>query len=203
MPRGRPQKFDEIAVLDAAAELFKRDGYDAVSVAQLCEETGLAMQSLYHRFGDKAGLYREALDRYGQTANDPQIAALEHAADPLAAVQRFVRQWKRHAGASRDDGCLFTQALARGDRADAEGPDTVARAYTTRLRRALTQTLRLAIEQEQLDPQADPAVLADLLLTMAFGVAVIGRGGMPASMIDHASTAALTLLDGAKPAAGA
>ncbi|MEM7682886.1 MAG: TetR/AcrR family transcriptional regulator [Planctomycetota bacterium] len=196
MPRGRPPQFDESKVLDTAATLFKRDGYDAVSVAELCSATGLAVQSLYHRFGDKAGLYREALQRYGCTANDPIIAELESAEDPLAAVAAFVRRWKRHAGASRDDGCLFTQALAQGDRSDAQAPDAVARAFTARLRRALTATLRRAADQKQLSADVDPAGLADTLLTLAFGVAVVGRGGMPGPMIDHAVASALALLRG-------
>ncbi|MBB6429465.1 TetR/AcrR family transcriptional regulator [Algisphaera agarilytica] len=198
MPRGRPPKFDEEQVLDTAAALFKRDGYDGVGVAELCKETGMAMQSLYHRFGDKAGLYREALERFGKTANDPQIQALEESDDALAGVEAFVRQWKRHIGASREDGCLFTQALSRSDRSEPEAPDAVARAYTGRLRRTLTTTLRRAIEAGQLKPDTDPAVLADSLLTSAFGVAVVGRGGMPGSMIEHAIAAALAMLDQAK-----
>jgi len=198
MARGRPPKFDVNEVLDIAGAMFKRDGYDGVSVADLCRETGLAMQSLYHRFGDKAGLYREALDRYGQTANDPIIAGLEAGDDPLAAVQHFVRQWKRHIGASRDDGCLFTQALAGGDRANPTAPDAVARAFTARLRRALAQCLRRGVDAGQLRPDTNAAELADLLLTLAFGVAVVGRGGMPGSMIDHAVAAALSLLRGAQ-----
>ncbi|MEM7626144.1 MAG: TetR/AcrR family transcriptional regulator [Planctomycetota bacterium] len=195
MSRGRPPKFDENQVLDTAAALFKRDGYDAVSVADLCRETGLAMQSLYHRFGDKAGLYREALDRYGRTANDPQITALEADDDALAAVRGFVRQWKRHAGAGPDGGCLFTQAMARGDRTQPEAPDATARAYTARLRKALAATLRRAVGAGQLAADTDVPGVADALLTLAFGVAVVGRGGMPASMIDHAVAAGLALLD--------
>ncbi|MEM9420599.1 MAG: TetR/AcrR family transcriptional regulator [Planctomycetota bacterium] len=198
MPRGRPPKFDEEQVLDTAAALFKRDGYDGIGVAELCQETGMAMQSLYHRFGDKAGLYREALERFGQTANDPQVQALEQSDDALAGVQAFVRQWKRHIGASRDGGCLFTQAMSRSDRSDPQAPDAVARAYTGRLRRTLTATLRRAIEAGQLKRDTDPAVLADALLTSAFGVAVIGRGGMPGSMIEHTIAAALAMLDQAK-----
>ncbi|MEM1107709.1 MAG: TetR/AcrR family transcriptional regulator [Planctomycetota bacterium] len=198
MPRGRPQKFDEEQVLDTAAAMFRRDGYDAVSVADLCRETGLAMQSLYHRFGDKAGVYREALERFGRTANDPQIAALESSDDPLAAVEAFVRLWKRHAGASRDDGCLFTQAMSRGDRSDPEGPDVIARAFTGRVRKALNTTLRRAVAEGQLRPDCDTSAIADTLLTLAFGVAVIGRGGMPASMIDHAVAAGLDRLQQAR-----
>ncbi|MEM1213621.1 MAG: TetR/AcrR family transcriptional regulator [Planctomycetota bacterium] len=195
MPRGRPPKFDETHVLDTAADLFKRHGYDAVSVAELCDATGLAMQSLYNRFGDKAGLYRKTLDHYGKTANDPQIAALHAADDPLAALQRFIRGWRHHAGAGPDGGCLFAQALARGDRLNPDAPDATARAYTARLRKALAATLRRAADHGQLTLDTDAPRLADTLLTLTLGVAVAGRGGMPAPLIDHAITTALGLLD--------
>ncbi|MEO1237688.1 MAG: TetR/AcrR family transcriptional regulator C-terminal ligand-binding domain-containing protein, partial [Planctomycetota bacterium] len=101
----------------------------------------------------------------------------------------------RHAWAGTDGGCLFTQTMARGDRDDPSAPDATARAYTGRLRKALTAALRRAVADGQLRPEADAAGLADAILTLAFGVAVVGRGGMPGSMIDHAVNAALSLID--------
>ena len=184
MPRGRPPQFNDDDVLDAAAALFKRDGFDAVGVAEVCRCAGLPVQSLYNRFGDKAGLYRAVLDRYGRTANDPQIDALQQEDDALQALQAFVAGWRRHRTAGVDDGCLFTQTLARGHRGG-DGPDATARAYTARLRKALAATVRRAVAAGQLHAKTNAATLADGLLTLAFGVAVIGRGGMPASMIDN------------------
>ncbi|MEM8781531.1 MAG: TetR/AcrR family transcriptional regulator [Planctomycetota bacterium] len=197
MPRGRPPKFDEQQVLDTAAAMFKRDGYDAVSVADLSKETGMAMQSLYHRFGDKAGLYREALNRYGRTANDPQIEALLNEPDAAAALRNFVRAWRRHAGADASGGCLFTQAMAGADPSRGLGELEVTCAFTDRLRKALRK--RVAEAQAAGDvpagsPGAGPGEVADGLMTLAFGVAVIGRGGMPAAMVDHAVRAGLRLL---------
>ena len=57
---GKP-KFDEAAVIAAAAGVFWRHGYTAASVNDLTEATGLSRSSLYQRFGDKDGLFREAL----------------------------------------------------------------------------------------------------------------------------------------------
>lgn len=195
MPRGRPAQFDDQDVLDRAAALFQRHGYDAVSVADVCRETGLAMQSLYHRFGDKAGLYREALDRYGRCTNEPAIDMLNDAADPLSAVKSFVRSWRRHRGAGEGDGCLFAQAMALADRSGPDAPREVARRYTQRLRRALTDALRRAVEAGQLEASTDPSALADTLLTLTVGVAVAGRGGLPSVVIDHAVASAMSLLD--------
>ncbi len=44
--------------------LFWRHGYEGVSFQQLTATLGVAAPSLYAAFGNKAALYREALDRY-------------------------------------------------------------------------------------------------------------------------------------------
>lgn len=61
---GRRRGFDREEVLDKAMRLFWRNGYEGVSFQQLTTELGLAAPSLYAAFGNKADLYREALDRY-------------------------------------------------------------------------------------------------------------------------------------------
>src|SRR3984957_14804802 len=60
---GKPQ-FDEAAVIAAAMKVFWRHGYAAASINDLTEATGLSRSSLYQRFGDKDGLFREALAAY-------------------------------------------------------------------------------------------------------------------------------------------
>jgi TetR/AcrR family transcriptional regulator, transcriptional repressor for nem operon len=54
----RPRAFDEQAVLWAALDAFRREGYTALSVAQLEQATGLSASSLYNAYRDKAGLHR-------------------------------------------------------------------------------------------------------------------------------------------------
>jgi len=48
----------------AAANLFRQRGYRDVSIAELEKATGLVSGSIYNAFGDKAGLFRAALDHY-------------------------------------------------------------------------------------------------------------------------------------------
>jgi TetR/AcrR family transcriptional repressor of nem operon len=64
--RGRPRKFDEDAVLIAAARVFWEKGYHAASIDDLCEATGVLRGSLYGAFGDKRGLLLAALASYGE-----------------------------------------------------------------------------------------------------------------------------------------
>ena len=59
----RPREFDEAAALEAATQRFWRYGYEATSVRDLSEATGLTLASLYNAFGDKRSLYRRVLER--------------------------------------------------------------------------------------------------------------------------------------------
>lgn len=71
----RPRSFDEQYVLTAAMHAFRRTGYAHISVAELEAATGLGTSSLYAAFGDKAGLFRRALDHYVASVVAPRLAA--------------------------------------------------------------------------------------------------------------------------------
>jgi TetR/AcrR family transcriptional repressor of nem operon len=60
----RPREFDEQAVLDAAVQCFWARGYEAISVRDPIEKTGITGASLYNAFGDKRALYQRVLDHY-------------------------------------------------------------------------------------------------------------------------------------------
>lgn len=60
----RPREFDPESALDQAMQVFWAKGYDATSLDDLCDATGLGRSSLYGAFGDKHALLLQALDRY-------------------------------------------------------------------------------------------------------------------------------------------
>ena len=58
---GRPREFDEEAALEAAMDAFWAKGFEATSMTDLCNCTGLHKGSLYQAFGDKHTLFLKAL----------------------------------------------------------------------------------------------------------------------------------------------
>lgn len=45
-------------ILDAAASLLNEEGHAALTTRSVCDRAGVAAPTLYHHFGDKAGLLR-------------------------------------------------------------------------------------------------------------------------------------------------
>ena len=92
MPRKTDPKNME-RVLDAAAELFLSEGYDAATMQQLADKLGLHKSSLYHYVGGKEDLL-EQLTRAAQDKAEADLKAAEQ--DPengwLAAVSLAIDQ---------------------------------------------------------------------------------------------------------------
>jgi len=62
----RPRQFNREESLKNAMVIFWEKGYEATSLNDLLEATGLARQSLYNTFGDKRGLFLASLRRYAE-----------------------------------------------------------------------------------------------------------------------------------------
>src|SRR5258708_13731747 len=82
----RTRELDETAVLDAAAQCFWARGYEATSVRDLIEKTGITGASLYNAFGDKRSLYQKALDHYV----DQSVARSEEHTSELQSPHHLV-----------------------------------------------------------------------------------------------------------------
>lgn len=58
--------FDRNDVIDKSIELFWQNGFSASSMQQVVKTTGLKPGSIYHAFGNKEALFREALESYAR-----------------------------------------------------------------------------------------------------------------------------------------
>src|SRR6201982_3561550 len=61
---GRPRGFDENAALEAAMRGFWEESYEGAVLSDLTYAMGINKSSMYAAFGDKAGLFRRAMERY-------------------------------------------------------------------------------------------------------------------------------------------
>ena len=89
-------------ILDAALDLFTRQGYGATSVNDIAAEAGVAVPTVYTSVGTKPELLRLLLDRVEQqTGMSDHVARVLSAEDPratLVAQVALTRALVEHAG---------------------------------------------------------------------------------------------------------
>ncbi|WP_367573481.1 TetR/AcrR family transcriptional regulator [Streptomyces griseoaurantiacus] len=78
-------------ILDAARSLVTSQGYDGMSVSDLCARSGLPASSIYYHFGNKLGVLAALLDRTFQElhAQFPNPASFREG-DPLDRFEAWV-----------------------------------------------------------------------------------------------------------------
>lgn len=181
--RGRPRSFDLDQALDAALELFWRDGYTATSTRDLEGALGVNQSSLYHAFGSKARLLTAALDRYEGLIDRELVAPLETREDGLDAITDFLealRDWITHDGRQ---GCMVINMMAEDG-----GNDTLitqrTQRYRQRVRAAIHQALRRAAAHGEIATEG-LSERTELLFGIVLGLNIAVRGGADSAEIDR------------------
>ncbi|MFC9330318.1 TetR/AcrR family transcriptional regulator [Kitasatospora sp. NPDC057015] len=74
-------------IVDAAIDLFGRDGYPAVSIDEIARAAGVTKGAVYHHFDGKTALLRAAFVHQEQRRAEQLTQAAAGSADALAAVR--------------------------------------------------------------------------------------------------------------------
>ncbi len=64
-------------ILQSALSLFSEKGYDATSVREICEASGITKPTLYHFYGSKEGVYRTLVDGTLDRVREDMARAIE------------------------------------------------------------------------------------------------------------------------------
>lgn len=178
---GKPQ-FDEAAVIDAALIVFWRQGYAAASISDLTEATGLSRSSIYQRFGDKGGLFREALAAYTRRV----LARMNGAEAPSArgAVEAILRGFVPEQPMGRPAGCLIARSCVEKGELSAEGQAAALQAAADQ-RQIFAALLRQAIAAGELSRDADVEALAWYYLGVLQAVLNFPNAGADSSALHH------------------
>lgn len=193
--RGRQPTFDREEAVEIALDLFWRYGYEGVSVATLTQAMGIAPPSLYHAFGSKADLYREAVRRYnGMSLKMDEIAA---APTSLEAVRLALERGIAAVTESdRPAGCLLSSGLLMTSPNNAELAAEL-RTDRSRLRNALEQRIKRDVEAGLLVDSVDAASWARFYASVLQGISVQAIDGATATELQAVMRNALDAWPGA------
>ncbi|QQO22358.1 TetR/AcrR family transcriptional regulator [Bradyrhizobium diazoefficiens] len=187
----RLREFDYDEVLDSGLQLFWRAGYEATSLGDLLEKTGLSKSSLYAAFGSKHDMLLASLDRYIDTVLQANLEDLRRG--PARAA--IVRSFEKILGLAPSSKLCFLQVCAT----ELAGQDRPVRARIRRGLEQLQRGYRDAILRGRADGEfasaADPDALSFFLIANLYGLQVLGRAGFEADIRKNALTLALKALD--------
>ena len=175
-PVGRPREFDEEAVLAAAMEAFWRKGYEATSLVDLTEATGLNKASLYRVFGDKHQLFMAALKNYADVEFRESAAVMSDSATPLENLRAIIAKVSEDNGT--DKGCLMINSMVETAPHDPE-VSQLLRSFGQQRQQALQELITAAQAAGEIRAELDPARLTCSLMVTFAGSAALAKGFMP------------------------
>jgi len=173
---GRPRSFDLDGALDAATQVFWREGYQGASLSDLTSAMGINRPSLYAAFGNKETLFHKVLDRYAEGR-----AAYLREALKQPTARAVTEQLLRGAADLLTDphnptGCLMVQgALVCGEDSDCVRQELVSRRMAVEA--DLRRRFQRAKQEGDLASDLDPADLSRYVMTISQGMAVQAAGG--------------------------
>ncbi len=153
--------------------LFWHNGYRATSVSDLVRETGLNTASMYKEFGDKNGLFLEALEYYRGHVIGPRYQVLVDNPN-MAGVQVFLRNVMTGAARTEYKGCLMMNHLAQKHVISSEAAIQVG-AFCAEIESLVKNALRNAQLDGDIGPDRDPAQLAGFVVFCVHGAVLYGR----------------------------
>jgi AcrR family transcriptional regulator len=173
---GRARTFDADEALDRAMTVFWSKGYEATSLSDLTEATGINRPSLYAAYGNKKELFRKALERYGEGPSGYEREAL---AQPTA--RQVAEGLLRGAADVQTDpdtpaGCL----AVLGTTYCAEDSSPIGKTlidFRLAGHAAIRERFERAHAEGDLPGDADPKELTHYIGTVVCGMAVLAASG--------------------------
>ena len=100
----KTELFNRDEVLDKCIQLFHEKGYNATSMQDLVDATGLNRSSLYNSFGSKMNIFQESLKVYKAKSADMVHSCLLDSKTPKSALEAIFL----FAVSDTKNGCLLS-----------------------------------------------------------------------------------------------
>ena len=190
----RPKEYDEQEVIAKAVELFQRKGYDATSVRDLLENTGLSSSSLYAAFGGKEQLFLSALRAHAAVERQTLLQQLT-APGGLRTNVRAVFHSLIQLLLEPDNNSSLTLRAAVELATSMPPVFDLLSDYIQELTDMFATLLQDAQDRGQVSSHFPAADLAHYLLFNAYNLGIIARVGRSREKLERYAEIALSVLD--------
>lgn len=168
------KKFDAAATLDRALDAFWSRGYEATSMQELVESTGVNRASLYATYGDKRALFQAALRRYDDDRRR-MLARFEAECVPREAIRQLFLSFTNEVDPDGSNkGCFLTNTALELAAHDPEIRAFVAAAQSD-IEAFFYRLLVKGKESGDIASHINPADTSRTLLATLLGLVVLVR----------------------------
>jgi AcrR family transcriptional regulator len=174
-------------LLEAASDLFYREGIRAVGVDTVSERAGVSKRTLYNRFGGKDGLVAEYLRRRDEGWKAYLGEATEAVVGPKEKLLAVFEAYEEWLVGEDFRGCAFANAAA-----EIPDPDHPARVVARRHKEGIEEHLAALAKEAGFD---EPGTLAKRLLLLLEGAAATAAMRRSREPVSVARSLARELLD--------
>ncbi|GAB2189565.1 TetR/AcrR family transcriptional regulator [Sessilibacter sp. MAH2] len=164
-------KFDRTEVVHAATQLFWQRGYQAASMQDVFQVTGLQPGSLYNAFGSKAGLFEETVRHYSKISFERVSEELTSAPSIDVGICSVLLRMIRESTESEFCSCFLVKSQLELKSSGDEALASVVAEQLKKLETIFSEALQTGQSEEAVN-----AKTTSLLLNM-FGLRVYGYLG--------------------------
>ena len=172
---GRPRKAEPQVALAAAMNAFWEKGFEATSMSDLTEATGLHKASLYKTFGDKHQLFVSALKLYFDKTAEAQKTSRTGEESPIKAIRKSVSSTIDQCAEGK--GCLAVNSLIEVAPFDSE-IDRILKQFRQRLEKQLVRLVEDAKQQDQIPEDINTKEAVRLISVFLHGLSANMAAGM-------------------------
>lgn len=179
-------------LLDAAATVFGREGFEGARVAQIAEEAGLSVGALYNHYGSKAELLAAVVERHSAE----ELGRLLAGGQPMGVIELIAEQGKR-----LDHGPLAAPLLVElitASRRDPEAAQILLREVSGR-EELMAELIRFGQAAGDVVADVDPSVVARFCLMLGLGSLLLRAMAMPSTDSDAWASFINRIVDGFRP----
>ncbi len=180
MKAGRHRSFDKDIALEKAMDVFWTNGYPGTSLTDLTTAMGINKPSLYSAFGNKEGLFNDAIDRfvnkYGSIHAQYLFATDKNLNERLQSY--LTSMAKMQTDPTLPGGCFVCTSTSEmgGACFPTEATKTVTK-INELTKNTLVEFFKAEISQGNINGERSALLMANYLMTIQFGLAVMARDG--------------------------
>lgn len=164
---------------------------------QLVEATGVSRSSLYDAFGDKDGLFDEALKCYQGRTSKVLIERLQHTATPRETIIEVFSSAIHEACKSSDRvGCFMLNTYTEAQLRERSDLQTFLYENQKEVLEAITSTIRRGQQMGEINAGIQPKITAEMIYALQAGLMMMSRVDEKASCLEQAMKSGLDRLLG-------